>query len=78
MSNHSFPSGNEPCDFHRSSLAHFTTLSAALNEECKSILNPWCMLFDAILSFDEIVSVKVWVGIKFEQGVPADFEPDIN
>jgi hypothetical protein len=78
MINHSFPSGNEPCGFHRSSLAHFTTLSAALSEERKSGLNPWCMLFDSILSFDEIVSVKVGVGFKFEQGVPADFEPNIN
>jgi hypothetical protein len=49
-------------------------LWAALNEKWKFSLNPWRLFFfGAILSFEEIVPVKVGVGIKFSMVMSAYF-----
>ena len=72
----SLPSRNETCNFHRSSLAHFTTFSGGFKrrEKWKSGLNQWCLFFDAVLSFQEITPVKVRISIKFGHGMPANLE----
>jgi hypothetical protein len=39
-------------------------LREALKEKWKSSLNPWSLLFGVFLSFEEIVPVKVGVGMQ--------------